>query len=378
MKKYIICCIMAIVCLTACDTQIERVFKQHLYSELLNAQSIHDEAEEGQEEGQYIVGSKAALQTVLDEGYAIYYNQDATQQEVDDYCATITDAVAEFKVSINPILSNLREMLVQAAELIETARENNIPQQQIDELEKLIAEVMAALNDTSRRLTQPEVSDMETRLSTLMSDIEAQIPGAINVRIENPSFEPLNLTDEVITDFSMVPGWNNAGLVSGVTPWDGLLTNSLISKYHWIVSGKSVDQNYALYVQTYSQQVYQTLNEKVRDNCTYTVSVRAMRDQWKDAEKTKLQLQLVSFEEGTTTFSKATVLAEQEFNNIATADFTEYEMVYSPAVNPDNVGKQITVCVRCYYNKPSETSAELVWQDAGVAVDNIKLIREKN
>lgn len=219
---------------------------------------------------------------------------------------------------------------------------------------------------------------MESELGELMNAVEEQMPGAINIRIENSSFEPISSGDEVISDFSLVPGWNNAGFVDGVTPWDGLLSNSLISKNHWMLSGKSIDGEYALYIQTYSKQVWQTLSEKVRGNSTYTVSINATRDQWKDAEKTKLLIQLVAFEGTAGDFSNATVLAQQEFANISDADFQQYTLSYTTTATTENIDKRITVCLRSYHINPANNSSELVWQDTGVTVDKITITREKN
>lgn len=196
----------------------------------------------------------------------------------------------------------------------------------------------------------------------------------VNVQIENPSFEPSNTSEEVITDFSKVPGWTNAGLIPGVKPWKELVTNSVVSKWYWLVSGKAVDGNYALYVQTYSRQVWQTLDEKVRKNSTYTVNINVYRDKWKDAAKTKFQIQLVAFEGEPGDFNNVTVLAEQEFSNISQDNFQAFTMTYSP--KDEHVGKTITVCLRSYYDTPAATSKDLAWKDTGVSVDKISMTCE--
>ena len=196
----------------------------------------------------------------------------------------------------------------------------------------------------------------------------------VSVQIENPSFEPSGASDEVVTDFSKVPGWTNAGLIPGVKPWKELFTTAVVFKWYWLVSGKAVDANYALYVQGYSRQVWQTLKETVRDNSTYTVSINVLRDKWKDAEKTKFQIQLVTFNGEQGDFSNATVLAEQEFSNISQDNFQTCTMTYTPKA--EHVGKPITVCLRSYYERPSATSKDLAWKDTGVSVDKISMTCE--
>lgn len=376
MKKFIFISMIAAFCLTACETEFVRVFKQHLYSQLTETQTFMDKAVEGTEEGQYKIGSKAILKEAIDKGYSIYWDSQAGQETVDDYCTQITEALATFKLSMNPSFDNLRSLLVQASELIEIAKQNGISQEQIDSLNVLVNSIQTTLNNPGRDLTQKDVDGWEQDLTKQISGIEDQITVPMNVHIDNPSFEPLNSTEQVIADFSLVPGWTNAGYVNGVTPWGGLLSNAIISKDYWMLTGKSVDKNYALYVQTYSKQVWQKLAEKVRENCTYTVTAHVTRDQWKDAEKTKFQIQLISFEGRQGDFENVTVLAEQEFANISKDDFQECKIKYSTLAN--NVGKQITVCLRSYYNTPANSSGELAWKDVGVSVDNINITREKN
>lgn len=378
MKNYIIICLMALISLTACDDNNERVFKQHLYKHLTDAEEFMNTAVEGPSEGDYRIGSKAILSEAIETGYTIYWDLNSTQKAVDEYCGTIDDALYTFKMSVNPSLANLRSLLSDAEALIESAKENGVAQDDINRLNEAVDRIRTLINDPNHVWNQEEVLALESELGELMSAVEEQMPGAINIRIENSSFEPISSGDEVISDFSLVPGWNNAGFVDGVTPWDGLLSNSLISTNHWMMSNKSVDGEYALYIQTYSKQVWQTLSEKVRGSSTYTISINATRDQWKDAEKTKLLIQLVAFEGAAGDFSNATVLAQQEFANISDADFQQCTLSYTTTATTENIDKRITVCLRSYHINPANNSSELVWQDTGITVDKITITREKN
>lgn len=377
MKNYIIICLMALFCLTACEDDNERVFKQHLYKHLTDAEAFMETAVEGPNEGDYRQGSKAVLSAAIEDGYEIYWDMNSTQEAVDSYCTTIDEALYTFKMSVNPSLATLRSLLTDAAALLESASDNGVAQADIDRLSEAVNRIQGLVDDPTHAWNQEEVLALESELTELMSSVEEQMPGAINVRIENPSFEPFGSSDEVINDFSLVPGWNNAGFVDGVTPWDGLLSNSLISKNYWMLQNKSVDGDYALYIQTYSKQVWQTLSEKVRTNSTYTVNINAYRDQWKDAEKTKLLIQLVVFEESAGDFSNATVLAQQEYSNISSDDFQPCTMNYTTTAATEHAGKQITVCLRSYHINPANNSSELAWQDVGLAVDKITITREK-
>ena len=377
MKKNIIAIILAIICMAACQKPYERVFKQHLYKAATEAQAFLDEAQEGSEEGQYKVGSKAVVQADIDEGLTLYWDNSATQKAVDDCCIRINEKLEAFKKSVNPVLTDLRSLLEKAAAVLTDAEsQESVSQDDIDKLASYVSEVTSGMS--APELTQEQVNIWATELSVLIGNVESQFVGSVSISINNPSFEPQGTTDEIVTDFSLISGWNNQGYVNGVNPWDGLLTNSAISKNHWIISGRAVDGNYALYVQTYSMSVWQTLAETVRENSTYTVTFNATRDEWKDAEKTVVRVQLLSFNSSEGDFSDITVLAEKEINNINKAEFEEYSMIYNTSANPEHVGKPITIAFRCYCETPVDDSGSLAWQDVGAAVDKVSIIREKN
>lgn len=126
MKNYIIICLMALIGLTACEDTNERVFKQHLYKHLSDAEEFMNTAVEGPNEGNYRIGSKAILSDAIEAGYTIYWDLNSTQKTVDEYCGTIDDALYAFKMSVNPSLANLRSLLSDAEALIESANENGV------------------------------------------------------------------------------------------------------------------------------------------------------------------------------------------------------------------------------------------------------------
>lgn len=377
MRNSIIAMMLAIICVAACQKPYERVFKQHLYKAATEAQAFLDEAQEGTEEGQYKAGSKAVVQTEVDEGLALYWDSSATQTAVDECCTRINEKLDAFKKSVNPVMSNLRSLLEKAKSVLKDAEsQESVSQDDIDKLAAYVSEVTSGM--TSSELTQEQVSVWEAELAVLVGNVESQFVGSISITINNPSFEPQGTTDEVVTDFSLVSGWKNQGYVNGVNPWDGLLTNSVISKSHWIINGRAVDGDYALYVQTYSMSVWQSLGETVRENSTYTVTFNATRDEWKDAEKTVVRVQLLSFNSSEGDFGDVTVLAEKEINNINKSEFEEYSMTYDTSAYPDHVGKPVTIAFRCYCETPVDDSASLAWTDVGAAVDKVSIIREKN
>lgn len=64
---------------------------------IANAQTLHDDAVEGTEIGEYATGSKVILQAAIDAAQTVVDNPDATQAMIDAAKATLDDAVAAFQ-----------------------------------------------------------------------------------------------------------------------------------------------------------------------------------------------------------------------------------------------------------------------------------------
>ncbi|WP_314589314.1 GH116 family glycosyl hydrolase [Paenibacillus terrigena] len=81
---------------------IGEVNKAVLSALITDAQSLHDQAVEGNQSGQYPMGSKAILQTSIDQAKVVAVNPSATQQQVEQAVTDLNEAVSKFKASVNP------------------------------------------------------------------------------------------------------------------------------------------------------------------------------------------------------------------------------------------------------------------------------------
>lgn len=96
-----------------------------LESTIANAQSLHDNAEEGAFPGEYQAGSKAILQAALDEAKTVSNNTNATQAEIDTALSNLLASINEFNDAEIPPLDfdSLNTEIDQAQSLHDNAVE---------------------------------------------------------------------------------------------------------------------------------------------------------------------------------------------------------------------------------------------------------------
>jgi hypothetical protein len=82
------------------DFDIEAVSKTALEEAIANAQILHDSAVEGNEAGQYPAGSRAVLETAIDNAIEVQNNNAATQSEVDQALIELNEAVETFEALV--------------------------------------------------------------------------------------------------------------------------------------------------------------------------------------------------------------------------------------------------------------------------------------
>ncbi len=92
----------SLIAVTACgdDDDVVTVDKSELQAALQEAQNLIDNTDEGTAEGQYMPGSKTALQNVLDVATDVYSDPNATQVEVNNTVAAIQAAITQYEANI--------------------------------------------------------------------------------------------------------------------------------------------------------------------------------------------------------------------------------------------------------------------------------------
>ncbi len=89
----------SLVTFTACsddDDDIDPVDKTELAAKIQEAEDLIENTTEGTAEGQYMYGSQAALQEVIDLAKAVYDDAEATQPAVDSAVVNLTQAIEDY------------------------------------------------------------------------------------------------------------------------------------------------------------------------------------------------------------------------------------------------------------------------------------------
>lgn len=78
------------------DDDVDPINKTELAAKIQEAEDLIENTTEGTAEGQYLYGSQAALQEVIDLAKAVNDNPEATQTAVDNAVVNLTQAIAEY------------------------------------------------------------------------------------------------------------------------------------------------------------------------------------------------------------------------------------------------------------------------------------------
>jgi hypothetical protein len=100
----------SLVFITACgddDDDVVTVDKSELQSKIQEAENLLENTDEGTASGQYIPGSKAALQEAVNLAKTVYNNENATQVQVNNTVVSLEQAISAYQANaVVPIAPN--------------------------------------------------------------------------------------------------------------------------------------------------------------------------------------------------------------------------------------------------------------------------------
>ncbi|RKP57373.1 glycosyl hydrolase family protein [Cohnella endophytica] len=178
--------------------QIKEADKAELNAAIIAAQKKHDEATEGNNIGQYPIGSKAILQTAINDAKAVRDNAAATQAEVANALSALNTAVTTFinSVHTDPGVvdkTSLRSAIAAAQAKYDASIEGNkigqYPAAAKAELPAAITSANAVLGSSAATQTQVNAATatVNTALQTFMTKIVTLVPGETSVTINDLS-----------------------------------------------------------------------------------------------------------------------------------------------------------------------------------------------
>ncbi|MBD3921786.1 FIVAR domain-containing protein [Paenibacillus sp. PR3] len=164
--------------LAVAGIQVVQVDKTALIASIAAAQAIADAAVEGNQEGQYPIGSIAILQAAIDRASAVAQDGAATQDDVVQASAALEEAVTAFNSSVIHInKAELNTAITDAEQALSVAVEGSAPGQYPAGAK---AALQAAIDDAaivrdSSTVTQADVDAAVSALATAVSTFKASV-----------------------------------------------------------------------------------------------------------------------------------------------------------------------------------------------------------
>lgn len=144
-----------------------------LITTIENAQSLHDNAVEGEFPGEYLVGSKAILQSAIDSAQVVADNVDATQNEIDEALTALLMAINEFNdAQIPPLDFTALNMAIDDAQELHDGAVEGTEIGQFEVGSKAIFQ--AAINEASTVASTTEgitQADLDEALADLLAAV---------------------------------------------------------------------------------------------------------------------------------------------------------------------------------------------------------------
>ena len=151
-----------------------------LVADILSAQTIHDGVTEGELDGQHVIGSKAILQTAIDDAQSSIDNYATrTQEQIDIAVSALSTSITAFNASVVVVsVTSLNDDIATATQLLVDHVEGLDPGQTTAEARTdLQAAIDAAqlISDDSINKTQSELDTAESQLETDITTFNATI-----------------------------------------------------------------------------------------------------------------------------------------------------------------------------------------------------------
>ncbi|TXK72267.1 Ig-like domain-containing protein [Paenibacillus sp. N3.4] len=178
--------------------QIKDVDKAELNAAIIAAQNKHDAATEGNNIGQYPNGSKAILQTVINNAKAVRDNTASTQSEVVDALSALNTALTTFNTSVHTdpgtVDKSALSKAITAAQskhdaVIEGTKIGQYPAAVRTALQAAITSANAVLSSSAATQTQVNTAttDVNAALQTFVTKMVTLVPGQTSVTINDLS-----------------------------------------------------------------------------------------------------------------------------------------------------------------------------------------------
>jgi hypothetical protein len=351
-------------------------YKNYLRFEINRSGTFLKTAVEGTNEGEYKTGSIAEYQVVIEEADLVCSDTASSQKEIDlSYSELLQagenfyDKMAPFKTSFEALI-NYADFTVNYPD--EGALEGNAKPGSKSILQNIIDNSKITLNRSD--LTQRMIDSDRVILLNAIYSFDGNIIGKANLFVENFSFESPAFNT---TNFAEVPGWRLFGKGENF----GLKAEIYQGGTIFLPTESVPDGEFVAKIGSYSQGIYQSLNERIHPNVKYTLDFKAsLLENNEDAYGKKYKVVILSrvivFEKVPGDYRFTSVISQSyDTLGMAPGAFVNIKRDIDISASSEFLEKNMTVD---FLVRHSFDATKPIWAECYVAVDDVKMYRKQN
>lgn len=378
MKNIPFILILPLMLLSACGKESDTTgitYRNYLKYEITRAESFLETVTEGTEEGQYQEGSIAFYLDEIQKASLVCDDPGSVQSVIDMSYRDLLKASEDFFDRMVPFKSIFQE-LISDAEFTLTHTEEGTTEGNAKPGSKVLLERAIQNAKTTLALpglTQRMINADQTALINAIHSFDNNIIGRANLFMENQGFEQPGFNT---TDFTLVPGWKLFGKLETWAPRAEIYRGGTS-----LLPAESVPEGeFVLKLGSYTQGIYQQMNERLHPNVTYTLDFKASllmnnEDAFGNRHNVVVLSRLVIFRKGAGEYLFADILSESyDTLGLDTGGFQHIEHdIQISGTHPDLEAKfAVDFLVRHSFD-----ATKPIWAEAYVALDDIKIFREQ-
>ena len=349
-------------------------FRNYLGYEISNAENLLDEKVEGVLEGEYKEGSKQAYQSVVDASRTVYTNSGANQKAIDAAYENLLKAGEDFYDHMNPFISAFRDLITYAEFIVASTEENGTEGTVIPGSKEIFQHEIDAARSilNSTELVQRMIDTETPLLLNALYAFDGKIVGKGRVFLENQGFESPGYAT---VNFDEVPGWNLFGkLETWASRAEVYKGGSAMLPPEAVPEGEFVVR-----LGSYTQGIYQLLQERVHPGVTYTLDLKASLlsnnpDAFGRKYKVIVLSRVINFEKEAGDYKFIRVISEKyDTLGLNATGFIGLQQFFTIGASSEFTGSRIAVdlMVRHTFDQSNP-----IWAECYVALDDIVMYRK--
>ncbi len=370
---------MAVLLMNSCGKENDYssvTYRNYLRYEIAKDRAFLSDQAEGTDEGLYNAGSMQVYSDAIDAADAVCSDSTTVQKEIDRAYGELLQAEEDFYDRMVPFKTAFAELIADAdfslGYYTEGDQEGNAMPGTAAVLSAVTEDARTALNDPA--LIQRTIDDRTAKLLSALYTFDGKIIGKAHLYITNPGFEQPGTET---SDFSTVPGWMLFGKVEDWAPPAEIYKGGSA-----LLPAESVPEGeFVIRLGSYTQGIYQDLNERIHPNVRYNLSFNAAilenyPDAFNKSYKVVVQSRVLVFEKEAGDYRFAGIISQSyDTLGLVPAGFTELSHNIDIDAASPYLDRKFAVD---FLVRHTFDTAKPLWAEAYVAIDGVRITRKPN